>query len=321
MKSQVFSIDDRVEIVGPDKDGDRNEIDAKFAISQVLKRDGILYYSGDCFWWYPASSLRLVEEELKIGDWVKVIGPSIFDNRSQNGRIFQIQHINKDGEISLDDGDWLFRPASLRKLTPEEIQQHINSELKVGDYVLVVLPGTDLSDTVHKIRRIEDETREAFTIQLDDLSWWRPKSLQKLLTPEEIQQHTGTIGYATQKCQEDIEKATKALRDILAPLVDERLSAIEKRQDKIDHWMDRFAKVGARWETERAEMQKSIDVLEGIQRGEAPDVADCPNHHCMPNYEPIRISILRKCAHSDVFTCPNDALDWCKKALDSMREG
>jgi hypothetical protein len=208
MKSQVFSIDDKVEIVGPDKDGDQKELGNEFAIDQVVKRDGILYYSADPFWWYPASSLRLVEE-LKIGDWVKVIGPSIFDDRSQNGRIFQIRHINTDGEISLDEGDWLFRPASLRKLTPEEVAEH-----------------------------------------------------------------TGTIGYQAQECQRELEKGIDAMRNLLAPDVYERLSAIEKRQDEAREYSDNLYKITEKLAERIYDLQKRFAFVEACQkdRAELPGV-------------------------------------------------
>jgi hypothetical protein len=80
--------------------------------------------------WYPASSLRLVPEELKIGDWVEVIGPNECGGEKWIGQTFQISTTHKEAPsfrgrelFSALNMGW-FEASSLRKLTPEEIAKH-----------------------------------------------------------------------------------------------------------------------------------------------------------------------------------------------------
>jgi hypothetical protein len=156
-----------------------------------------------------------VEEELKIGDWVRGI---------YNGHVFQIDYIKPRMESKTLDysgkDEPMYLASSLRKLAPEEIQQHLAKGTTVEGMIM------------------------------------------------------------------------------------ERLSAIEKRQEAL-----------------YGDLAERIRLLEAYQRGEMPEVCDCPNDHCMPNCEPIRVTILAKTGHTEVFTCPADALTWCEKVLDSMRGG
>jgi len=202
------------------------------------------------------------------------------------------------------------------------------------------------------------------------------------LTPEEIAMHTGTTGYKMQEFQDATEKGMEAIRELLAPMVDkrfeetiERLSAIERKacdgdlileerisaiekhlawfESKHDESIDRQA-------DELHAMQKSISVLEGIQRGEGPEVYEpkltdigaiaaiasfgpVPEYvkafirheteeaekrkqrgtfECTPKNELILLSIRRgEEMHTEAPTCPAEAISWCEKVLDSMREG
>jgi hypothetical protein len=66
-----FQIGQEVENIGPDKIGCKFGPE-RFIISMLWKDDQ-MYYSAEHQPWYPASSLRLVED-LQVGDWVEVIG-------------------------------------------------------------------------------------------------------------------------------------------------------------------------------------------------------------------------------------------------------
>ena len=132
-----LSIDDEVEIIGVRCDGQAERMGERFRISQYHADQNGERCSAIGFPWYPASSLRLVEE-LKIGDWVQVIGQSLFCNRQHENEMFQIKHINNDGEISYNHGELLYPAKSLRKLAPEEIERHLAKDL----------PGTSVEGTI-----------------------------------------------------------------------------------------------------------------------------------------------------------------------------
>lgn len=122
MTPPVFHIDDEVEIIGPSIMGSMRCMGTRFKISQSHQDKECERYTADCVPWYPASSLRLVEE-LKIGDWVEIVGNDIFE-RSRVGDIFQINHTWAENGYFSGIGYTWYSAKSLRKLTPEEIQQH-----------------------------------------------------------------------------------------------------------------------------------------------------------------------------------------------------
>jgi len=128
----ALKIGDEVEITGPCKHGYRGGVGERFVITKA--RDCMFSANGQC--WLPASSLRLVEEELKIGDWVEVIGPydPIFSPVPGAPSIFQIDAIFNAGKWYRSDyeGDVCYPAKSLRKLTPEEISQHQKGQIKVS---------------------------------------------------------------------------------------------------------------------------------------------------------------------------------------------
>jgi hypothetical protein len=66
-------------------------------------------------------------QELKIGDWVQVV-----NNRSRfDGLIFQIDEIIESlGTLISGKGKPWFLPANLRKLTPFEVEEHLNPNLQ-----------------------------------------------------------------------------------------------------------------------------------------------------------------------------------------------
>lgn len=252
MTPPIFHIDDEVEIIGPTRNGADMCIGQKIIIEELNITKDATYYSDKRLPWYPASSLRLVAEELKTGDWVEIVGQPCGLERKPIGMTGKVLGITCGGNYEL--ANWIYPASSLRKLTPEEV---------------------------------------AF--------------------------HTGTIEYKMQECSEEIEKATEAMRDLLAPLVDERLAAIEKRLD------DQEASIKSlrfHTTTPTEKWMDEIDSRLNILEGERPEVCDCPNGHQIPNGEPIHIVIVKgDKMHTWCDTCPVECLAWCEKVLDSIREG
>jgi len=122
-----FQIGQEVEIIGPDKLG--CEFDLERFIISMLWKDDQMYYSAEHQPWYPASSLRLVED-LQVGDWVEVIGkpmPLYAECLEHEiGRIFEItQEDTKNHEWFSCQCNPTYPPTSLRKLTPDEIAKHL----------------------------------------------------------------------------------------------------------------------------------------------------------------------------------------------------
>lgn len=129
MTPHIFDLGDEVEIIGPSQySGILSEhLGQIFKIDQIWRRRGqdIVTYSSDGMPWYPVSSLRLVEE-LKIGDWVEIIKPGLPDYTGQIGKIIRVDNLGHDGYPNqLEDKSW-WSNKCLRKLTPEEIEQHIS---------------------------------------------------------------------------------------------------------------------------------------------------------------------------------------------------
>lgn len=79
MTSPTFRTGDNVEIIGPAEYGNTDHIGEKFEIETYHKEGpafgGRDLYSACGFRWYPASSLRLVEE-LQVGNLGMTIRPS-----------------------------------------------------------------------------------------------------------------------------------------------------------------------------------------------------------------------------------------------------
>ena len=181
---------------------------------------------------YPASSLRKVriveEDELQIGDEVEIIGQNVHNNSMRLGQHFVIEQIiidSKLGTMYSAPGQLGFPASSLRKLSNNEVNAHLTPDLQIGDYAEVALPDNPFTGKIGRVSSIGK-----LTVALYGMGIWSRENL-RTLTPEEVAMHTGTIGYKMQECQAEMDKAKEALREILAPLVDERLSAIEKRID------------------------------------------------------------------------------------------
>lgn len=120
MTPPTFHIGDQVEIVGPTITGCKLHLGETFTITQSCGGN----YSSNGFPWYPASSLRLVEE-LKIGDWVEVVGRPKGMSEYPIGQIGKITDIGPQGGFWVENVMKFYDSSALRKLTPDEIEQHL----------------------------------------------------------------------------------------------------------------------------------------------------------------------------------------------------
>lgn len=124
--SSKMGLDSIVQIIGPDLHNVMSrKLGTQFNITQVSNYDEVCY-SMFGMPWYPASSLRLVEE-LKIGDWVEVIGPNTTaPDKCEMGKVFKIEEAQETmfGIKYSAEGVYRYLAPSLRKLAPEEIAQH-----------------------------------------------------------------------------------------------------------------------------------------------------------------------------------------------------
>jgi len=229
-----FQIGDHVEITGPDALAGEYQLGQKMKLTMLWESKNGSLFSDDDKPWYPASSLRKVEE-LHVGDYAKVIGPALAVGvvKSECGKIDRVTKINPDGGICVRG--WYYPRSSLQKVD--------GPELKIGEWVEVM--GESVSGCmkyagqIFQIECISDEGNIEFQ-NPPDLRYFSPISLRKL-TPEEITKHE------IREFQEVIDKGTEAIRNLLAPLVDERLSAIEKRQGAQQNRMDAIEKKQEGW--------------------------------------------------------------------------
>lgn len=120
-----FTIGNLVEVVRASNYDSRHLVGEKFTIDDIEgDRCTAVGYP-----WIRADCLRLVEE-LKIGDWVEVIGkpmPLYAECLEHEiGRIFEItQEDTKNHEWFSCQCNPTYPATSLRKLTPEEVAEHL----------------------------------------------------------------------------------------------------------------------------------------------------------------------------------------------------
>lgn len=342
-----FKKGDLVEIIGPSPNGHVSEIGKQFVIKETgneLDWMGTIYkdcYSAPVMYPYKASSLRLVEKGLKIGDWVEVIGPT--DKSSSGhviGNIFQIQKTAEHGgsEFYTTDGIPFYSRKELRKLTPEEIQQNQAIETVPGirgKYANIDWRLSAIEERLGNIDRILGDRWELHTQWRDRLS--------------DIGGRVNKLG----------PSHSELLGDVGA--LAEKVGAIEKRQKEQHERIDRFMQDYREHKDFDFDMHDRIKVLEG----ERPEVCEpamndigaiaaiasfgpvpecvaafirheteeaekrkqkgtCDEEDCKPNMKPIRITI--QIGKNKVYImhpetcCPGDALKWCETVLDIMRE-
>ncbi len=142
MTPPIFNLDDEVKTTNG----------TRFKISQIWKRkDGSFWYAREGMCYHPASSLRLVEE-LKICDYVQIVGLSTSGDANFPGTIGQIER-TVGTKFIVDKSPYFYPPESLRKLTPEEVQAHRNPGKPTYEYPIT--PAKDFDDlTLRDIARM-----------------------------------------------------------------------------------------------------------------------------------------------------------------------
>jgi hypothetical protein len=283
-----LSIGSYVIITGPDSSSNCDWLGTKFKIERTAGRDGD-YYTAFGVPLFLASSLRLVEE-LKIGDWVEVIGKPAngwYDSkRHEVGRIFKIEQHNDDTWYS-KCGIPAYPAKSLRKLSPAEVEEHLKPMLMIGDWVEVDAPDYTGDGRIFQIKHIVREPTKTCYSDTERKHW--PGAFLRKLTPEEIQRHT--------KCSQTkdgcgfvpthIPTDTEMLKDRLQN-AEWRLSAIENRLGDLgpshaDLMVDIEAlaeTVGAIEKRQTAickyniETEQRLQKLEAYQKGEGPEVCE-----------------------------------------------
>ncbi len=326
-----LNFDDLADIIGPDRLG-RYHDDEQMKIDMMWKDGPNLYYSGGCLPWYPASSLRLVEE-LKVGDYAEVVLPGT----SFTGKIGQVSDDRGIETVALFDmGVWNRR--NLRKLSDEEIKEHL--ALKIGDWVEVIGPSAGNSITkTGMIDKIISSNPwgprdQSYSLQ-NSCFVYLSKSLRKL-TPEEITNYLSKndppVNTPQNQFNEKVDRRLSAIESRLDKLAQshvdllrdvealaEEVGAIEKRQEKINNRcsevVDANDDILSAWKAEREDIKKRLAILEG----EAPELCD----DCKPPEGQISISIQRgkNEVHGISYSeCPEECLVWCKRVLDGMRK-
>ena len=290
MTPPIFNLDDEVEVI--DCPG------RQFKISQIWKNGDAIMYAREGMCYYPASSLRLVPK-FKKGDLVEIIGPSPDGTTREIGERFTITQTYDD--FSWMVGDYKDCYSAAGKHPYKAISLRLVEELEIGDFVEVILNDAPYTGRIGKVSDVGEEW-----IALYNMGAWRRSSLRKL-TPEEVVFHTGTIGYKMRECSEEIEKATEAMRDLLAPLVDERLAAIEKRLDVQE---DAIIEMDLRLDVDA----EAIKVLEG----ERPEVIYREQFGITEN---ANISMYSDANGKFIIDYSSGGFDLAKAVLDSMREG
>jgi len=119
-----FEKGNKVKIVGPSICGQTRDIGREFVIYQIFPNSGAKLYTNGQEYNYPASSLQLVEDKLKISDWVRVVGPDYNNRNEEHGECFQIESFTAEYGWYSALGMNFYPAKSLRKLNPEEIAQH-----------------------------------------------------------------------------------------------------------------------------------------------------------------------------------------------------
>ena len=293
-----LSIGSEVIITGPSTCGTKTQIGHKMEVSYIDNDDdGTKIYSSNHFFWYPASSLRLVGEELKIGDWVC---------RDLEKVIFKIDdiHTGRNETLCLDASSRTWYPAKrLRKLAPEEIAMHTGIiGYKMQEFqdatgkgmeairrLLAPIVDERFEETIERLSAIEKSMQDIVNRQGDQKG--------KL---DGIERRLSNLGPSHADLMTDVEALAEKVGAI-----ENHLAWVESKHDEsIDRQAD-----------ELHAMQKSIDVLEGIQRGEGPEVCEG-----RPD-DPITVFIERGNVSRRINAkCNAEAASWAKKVLDSMRE-
>jgi hypothetical protein len=266
-----FQIGQEVEIIGPPLHQSN-----RFVI-QEKRYDGS-GFSKPGMSWYPASSLRLVED-LEIGDWVEVIST---DNPF-TGKIGQVSDIGEITVALYNMGCW--NRNNLRKLAPAEIQQHLVATVGLHE----APPSSDYKQALTKA-----------CIKFN-LPYNRPP-METIDTMLEMIGHDSSI----LERLSTIEKRLDTICQLKPDGVVEWMDIVEKRLDVLE---------GER--PEICEASHDMDKIRELI-GLPDRTCGCTKEDRQPNDQPISISICRGQYedHTALFKCPGDALTWIKSVLE-----
>jgi len=300
-----LSIGSQVEVIGPSRNGECRFNKMRFTIDMIWnhEKEGMLFADAGSMPWYPASSLQLVEEELKIGDLVEIVGqpdgyPQTWDNE---GKIDQIREAGSRGTFWLAKTALRYPTKSLRKLTLKEIQQHMQPKIELSQDALEKI--LERLSAIEKRQAEQQKKIVQFDGEIGDIRG----------SLSECWIESGDVEIGAKLREKDVMKRLDAMQKSISVLGGERPEVYESSLTKTGALaaMSMFGPVptcvasAIRHETEEAEKRK--------QRG---------TFECVPKNELILLSIRRgEEMHTEALTCPAEAISWCEKVLDSMREG
>jgi hypothetical protein len=245
--------------------------------------------------YYPASSLRLVEE-LKIGNWVEVIGDPVgIWCDEDKGHVCEIVDIKENRNIRLRGKLFTYPTKSLRKLTPEEIQQHQTAQMLPKPAEL-----QELRRRIHDLEMsLDGFTNGPEPEYVPGISHVKDPIRKRLSA---IESRLDKLGPSHSELMGDVGALA------------EKIGAIEKRQKEQHERMDRFMQDYREHKDFDFDMHDRIKVLEG----EMPEACDEPSTY---TGSPIRVSISRDgIEHLAYVGNPDVAMRHAKKVLDDMRE-
>lgn len=224
------------------------ETGKRFFIEQIIlaEHNTIKYSARSEGEYYPASSLRLVSEELKIGDWVQVIGQPKACHGYNTGWVGKVEGIGYSGGRRVES--LFYDSSALRKLTPEEVQAHFHPEIELSQDVKKKIVKAFLAQIARS-----DEVEERLAAIQDRL-----KEDRNLMM--EIEERFDERQDAIESDNEIMQK---------------RLTKTEKLQADQHERMDGFMQDYREHKDFDFRMHDRIKVLEAYQRGEMPD--------CKPN--------------------------------------
>jgi len=291
-KEPSFQMGQNVTIIGPNILSDTYSTGVTMEITMLwAHKDGMLY-SDDKFPWYPASSLRLVEEELKIGDWVEITGkpdgyPQNWDNE---GKIDQVREIKSEGRFWLDKTCLLYRTKCLRKLTPEEIAMHpVNN---IGEFTATL--KLDTSEFEAQLDKVADKMWKLLVDERLDAIEKRLKEDRNLMT--EIEER---MDGRVDEIEEDLGKIFK------------QLAKIDKVEEEIylDEVAD-FPPKGKSFSEASQDLQARMVKAEHMLK---------TARSCKP-IMPVRILMVTSDGwqHTTIEATKEDAIAWCERVLDGM---
>lgn len=160
MTPPIFNLDDEVIITGKPVTLDTDEfLGKRFTIDTIGKRHGETVFSDAHLPWYPASSLRLVEE-LKIGDKVRTVEPEY------DGIVFEFNGYDKKNDAILS--------VACSPIFLEKIDDTIESRLSAIESSLNELGSShaelmgDVEALAEKVGAIQSSQEEAIEYS-DDL--------------------------------------------------------------------------------------------------------------------------------------------------------